>query len=225
MRGAGRDSPGPFLKKDVVSQMKTKSLLTRIGVPVLSLGLLGGLGATLATSASAAVKPPTATVVASTQEINVPDTTVGSTQTSTQSLGGPVWAYDNVTKTFRVTPNGNDTYTVEETVNGTFSAFDQPNTGGPERPFQQNVTGQMHGTNTYTVTSGVAPDAAGLKAQYNDSAGNISTHQLINDIFGGNLPDSAIGGGNTWVFAYHAAHGSMTQDYRTDPSTWGNITG
>ena len=37
--------------------MNTESLLTRIGVPVLSLGLLGGIGATLATSASAAVKP------------------------------------------------------------------------------------------------------------------------------------------------------------------------
>jgi hypothetical protein len=203
--------------------MNTKSLLTRIGVPVLSLGLLGGLGATLATSASAAVKPPTATVVASTQEINVPDTTVGSTQTSTQSPGGPVWAYDNVTKTFRVTPNGNDTYTVEETVNGTFSAFDQPNTGGPEKSL--NVTGQMHGTNTYTVKSSVAPDAAGLKAQYDDSAGDISTSDLITDIFGGNSANVSIGGGGTWVFAYHAAHGSMTQDYRTDPSTWGNITG
>ena len=203
--------------------MNTKSLLIRIGVPVLSLGLLGGLGATLATSASAAVKPPTATVVASTQEINVPDTTVGSTQTSTQSPGGPVWAYDNVTKTFRVTPNGNDTYTVEETVNGTFSAFDQPNTGGPEKSL--NVTGQMHGTNTYTVKSSVAPDAAGLKAQYDDSAGDISTSDLITDIFGGNSANVSIGGGGTWVFAYHAAHGSMTQDYRTDPSTWGNITG
>jgi len=203
--------------------MNTKSLLTSIGVPVLSLGLLGGLGATLATSASAAVKPPTATVVASTQEINVPDTTVGSTQTSTQSPGGPVWAYDNVTKTFRVTPNGNDTYTVEETVNGTFSAFDQPNTGGPEKSL--NVTGQMHGTNTYTVKSSVAPDAAGLKAQYDDSAGDISTSDLITDIFGGNSANVSIGGGGTWVFAYHAAHGSMTQDYRTDPSTWGNITG
>ena len=71
--------------------MNTKSLLTRIGVPVLSLGLLGGIGATLATSASAAtrcsrltsasVKPPTATVVASTHVTNVPDTTVGSTVT------------------------------------------------------------------------------------------------------------------------------------------------
>ena len=36
--------------------MNTKSLLTRIGVPVLSLGLLGGLGATLATSASASTR-------------------------------------------------------------------------------------------------------------------------------------------------------------------------
>jgi hypothetical protein len=33
--------------------MNTKSLLTRMGVPVLSLGLLGGAGATMATSASA----------------------------------------------------------------------------------------------------------------------------------------------------------------------------
>jgi hypothetical protein len=199
--------------------MNTKSLLTRIGVPVLSLGLLGGLGATLATSASA--------VVASTQEINVPDTTVGNTQTSTQSPGGPVWAYDNVTKTFRVTPNGNDTYTVEETVNGTFSAFDQPNTPtGAEAKLKPTVTGQMHGTNTYTVTSSVAPDAAGLMAQYDDQQGaaNIGTGDLIKHIFG---HDSSVqvGDGNTWVFAYHAAHGSMTQDYRTDPSTWGNITG
>ncbi len=37
--------------------MNTKSLLTRIAVPVLGLGLLGGLGATLASSASAATVP------------------------------------------------------------------------------------------------------------------------------------------------------------------------
>ena len=37
--------------------MNTKSLLTRIAVPVLSLGLLGGIGATLATSAGASTLP------------------------------------------------------------------------------------------------------------------------------------------------------------------------
>ena len=56
--------------------MNTKSLLTRIGVPVLSLGLLGGIGATLATSASAAVKP--VTVTANTHLNNHPDTTSGN---------------------------------------------------------------------------------------------------------------------------------------------------
>jgi len=40
------------------------------------------------------------------------------------------------------------------------------------------------------------------------------------------FPDASnISGGSDWVFAYHAAHGSMTQRYDTDPSTWGNITG
>jgi hypothetical protein len=205
--------------------MNTKSLLTRIGTPVLTLGLLGGLGATLATSASAAVKPPTATVVASAQEINVPDTTSG-TATSTPSPGGPVWAFDNVTKTFRVTPDGNHSYTVEETVNGTFSAFDEPNTPSGAEVTLPNVTGQMHGTNTYTVQSDVAPDASGLNAQYDDQQGaaNISTGDLIKHIFGDN-PSVQVSGGDTWVFAYHAAHGSMTQRYDTLPSTWGNITG
>ena len=80
--------------------MNTKSLLTRIGVPVLSLGLLGGLGATLATSASAAVKPPTATVTASTHAVNVPDTTSGTADRQARPDIGAVWAYDNVTKTF-----------------------------------------------------------------------------------------------------------------------------
>ena len=84
--------------------MNTKSLLTRIGVPVLSLGLLGGIGATLATSASAAVKPPAATVVASTNENNVPDTTSGTVTSDPGTGNGPVWAYDNLAKKFRVTP-------------------------------------------------------------------------------------------------------------------------
>jgi hypothetical protein len=214
--------------------MNTKSLLTRIGVPVLSLGLLGGLGATLATSASAStmattlsasVKPPAATVVASTHEFDVPDTTSG-TATTVSSSGGPVWAYDDVTKTFRVTPDGGNQYTVTETVNGTFSAFDEPNTGDPINSTPINVTGQMHGTNTYTVTSDVAPDASKLAAQYDDQKGNaaISTGDLIKHIFGDD-PSVQVGGGNNWVFAYHAAGGSMTQRYDTAPNTWGNITG
>jgi hypothetical protein len=176
----------------------------------------------VAAPAFASPAPGTATVVASTNETNVPDTTTG-TATRLSSPGGPVWAYDNVTKMFRVTPNGGGNYTVTETVNGTFSAFDEPNTpDGSEMALNPSVTGQMHGTNTYTVQSSVAPNAAGLAAQYDDQNGDITTSELINHIFGGS---ASVSGGLNWVFSYHAAHGSMTQSYLTPPSAWGNITG
>ena len=212
--------------------MNTKPLLTRIGVPVLSLGLLGGVGATLATSASAStmattlsasVKPPTATIVASTQVNHVPDTTSG-TATEVPSQFGPVWAYDDVTKTFRITPDGGGNYTVTMLVNGTFTAFDEPNTGNLTTftPLNPNVTGQLHGTNVYHVHSDVAPDPSLLPAQEQDGTG---TGAMLNQLFGGNQKDLGGDSGNLWVFSYHAAGGSMTQRYDTAPSTWGNITG
>ena len=215
--------------------MNTKSLLTRIGVPVLSLGLLGGLGATLATSASAAVKPPTATVVASTHVAGVPDTTVGSvdtgfyedangqmTQNASQSVYGPVWAIDDVTDTYHVTPLGNGNYAVDRMVNGTFQAFAQPNAGPVAPKLDPKVNGQIHGTNSYVVHSAAGPVGTLPSDEPLATGSHAQLMQLFPDIKGN---DSAISGGDTWVFAYHAAHGSMTQDYRTDPSTWGNITG
>ena len=224
--------------------MNTKSLLTRIGVPVLSLGLLGGIGATLATSASAAtqsavltsasVKPPTATVVASTHVPGVPDTTVGSTATGsyegadgkvtsdpTLSVYGPVWAIDDVTNTYRVTPLGDGNYAVDRQVNGTFVAFAQPNTGLSTVSQLNAVNGQVHGTNSYVVHSTTGPDASKLHAEQPIATGS---HTQLMQLFPG-INDSDISGGGTWVFSYHAAHGSMTQRYDTDPSTWGNITG
>ena len=223
--------------------MNTKSLLTRIGVPVLSLGLLGGLGATLATSASAAtlpaaatlsasVTPATATVVASTHVPGVPDTTVGSTATGsyedasghqttdpTLSVYGPVWAIDDITNTYRVTPLGDNNYAVDRMANGTFVAFAQPNTGLSTVSPLDAVKGQLHGTNSYIVHSLTGPDASKLLPEQATATG---THAQLMQLF----PDaSSISGGDTWVFAYHTAHGSMTQRYDTDPTTWGNITG
>lgn len=195
---------------------------------VASAAALAGTAAVAAPAmASNGSGPSTATVVASTQETNVPDTTSG-TATTVSSPGGPVWAYDNVTKTFRVTPNGNGQYTVSEIVNGTFSAFDEPNTGS-STPTPINVDGQMHGTNTYYVSSTATPDPQGLAPQVNDNsggAGSVSTSDLIAQIFH-NDPNAVIGGGGNWVFAYHAAGGSMTQSYLTasTPLVWGNITG
>jgi len=74
--------------------MNTKSLLTRIAVPVLSLGLLGGLGAALATSAGASTLPAATmasvskTVTAVTYSPNHYDTT--SVPTGVNSPNGPL---------------------------------------------------------------------------------------------------------------------------------------
>jgi hypothetical protein len=224
--------------------MNTKSLLARIGVPVLSLGLLGGVGATLATSASAAtqsamltsasVKPPTATVVASTHVAGVPDTTVGSTATGSyedasgnvttdpsQSAFGPVWAIDDITNTYRVTPLGNDNYAVDRMANGTFVAFAQPNTGLSTVSPLNGVKGQVHGTISYVVHSATGPVASALLPEQAVATGS---HAQLLQLFPGSI-EADISGGSNWVFSYHAAHGSMTQRYDTDPTTWGNITG
>src|SRR4249919_936227 len=107
--------------------MNTKSLLTRIGVPVLALGLLGGAGATLATSASAATLPAAAalsanvklpTTTAVTHVNNVPDTTSGTVTSDPGTGNGPVWAYDNLAEQFKVTETASGFYTVVVTVHG-----------------------------------------------------------------------------------------------------------
>jgi hypothetical protein len=229
--------------KDVVSQMNTKSLLTRIGVPVLSLAMLGGLGATLATSASAStmattlsasVKPATATVVASTHVAGVPDTTVGSVDTGvyedingnpttdlSKSAFGPVWAIDDATDTYKVHSLGGNQYAVDRMVNGTFEAFAQPNAGPVAPKLDPEVNGQIHGTISYVVTSVGGPVASKLLPEQLPGTGS---HAQLKQLFP-DIQDSDISGGSDWVFAYHAAHGSMTQDYRTPSTTWGNITG
>jgi hypothetical protein len=217
--------------------MNTKSLLTKGAVVAGGLGLLGGLGATMATSASASTFGPT--VVASTHAAGLPDTTVGSTATGsyedangnmttvpTQSVYGPVWAIDNLKETYKVTPLGGDQYQVDRMVNGTFVAFAQPNTGSSVPSPLDAVEGQVHGTISYVVTSAVGPIGSLPADEPAVSATQPPTgsHAQLKQLFPG-LQESGIQGGNDWVFAYHTAHGSMTQRWNTDPTTWGNITG
>ena len=106
-------------------------------------------------------------------------------------------------------------------VNGTFEAFAQPNSGLPTASLlDPNVKGQLHGTISYVVHLGQRPRASALPPQEPTATGS---HAQLMQLFPGT--PSNISGGNDWVFAYHAAHGSMTQRYDTDPTTWGNITG
>ena len=83
------------------------------------------------------------------------------------------------------------------------------------------MKGQLHGTISYVVTSvnGPAPRQPARRGADRDRLPRAAPAAVPG------ITDSDISGGNDWVFAYHAAHGSMTQRYDTDPTTWGNITG
>ena len=83
------------------------------------------------------------------------------------------------------------------------------------------MSGQLHGTISYVVHSANGPVASALLPE---QAIGTGSHAQLKQLFPG-ITESDISGGSDWVFAYHAAHGSMTQRYHTDPSTWGNITG
>ena len=208
--------------------MNTKSLLTRIGVPVLSLGLLGGLGATLATSASASTMATTlsavksATVTANTHLNNHPDTTgVCDTVTTYPGVGviGPdcVWAHDNATEKFTIVPNGTDTYLVTMDYVGSFHGFADPRMagelGGNGQGAALDSNGSVKGTIVYDVTvqPGQLPDPANLPGQ-SPSDAHISDN--IKALFDGHV---AVENGNAkifqngpYTFTYHQIAG---QDY------------
>jgi hypothetical protein len=202
----------------------------------LAAAVLGGTGLALALSGTAEAAAPVArTVVVSDHVPGVPDTTVGSVDTGVYedasghmtdnpslSVFGPVWAIDDITNTFRVTPLGGDAYKVDRLVNGTFEGFAQPNSGPVAPLLTPKVSGQMHGTNSYVVHSTTAADASKLRAEQDTATG---THAQLGQLFPGL---TSIDGGNTWVFAYSSTSqgGSrMVQRYDTPSSTWGNITG
>jgi hypothetical protein len=186
--------------------MNTKSLLTRIGVPVLSLGLLGGLGATLATSASAAVKPPT--VTANTHLNNHPDTTglcgVGVVTTDC------VWAYDNATEKFTMVQQSDGSWTVTMDYVGSFHGFADPRTtadpGGNGLGAALDSNGSVKGTISYRVTSPNMPDPSLLPSQ---SASDAHLGDNIRALFG-NDPATVVTGGDHYTFTYHQIAG---QDY------------
>jgi hypothetical protein len=198
--------------------MNTKSLLTRIGVPVLSLGLLGGIGATLATSASASTLP--GTVTANTHLNNHPDTTDHS---GGAILPGNVWAYDNATEKYTIVPtgvtaDGVDTWNVAIDYVGSFHGFADPSVGGHGVALDSN--GSVKGTISFTVASDNTPNPALLPGQ---SASDAHLTDNINTLFGGNLPAGAIGGGDVYNFSYQ--NGNYTQVAIPAYTATGDVTG
>jgi hypothetical protein len=178
--------------------MNTKSLLTRIAVPVLSLGLLGGIGATLATSASAATMASVAkTVTATTYSPNHYDTT--SVPTGLNSPNGPLWAYDNLHEAFTAVPQGGGNWAVTIKVTGTFDGFASPTVANTPEHNQGAVTGSIY----YYVNSPNTPKA-GLLPRQEVPYTSLST--ALSQLFGGN--ETVTNGGN-YTFNYANVDGAV----------------
>jgi len=182
--------------------MNTKSLLTRIGVPVLSLAMLGGLGATLATSASPASAATMSSVVkvktvtGTTYSPNHYDTT--SAPTGITVTNGPLWAYDNLHETWTAVPQGNGNWVVTAKVTGTFDGFASPTTGAPE-----HNQGVVTGTIQYQVNSPNTPKASLLPRQEPSYTG-LGT--ALSQFFGGSETTS---GATPYHFAYSLVDGTV----------------
>jgi hypothetical protein len=179
--------------------MNTKSLLTRIGVPVLSLGLLGGAGATLATSASAATLP--GTVTAQVHEQGVPDTTFGNNAgpATLPSDGGPVWAYDNLERKMVAVQDQADPTLWHVTLSsqGSYQAFASPITG------EAWVSGgPVSGWVTHDIHSITAPSPSNLKGNLGDSG--MRSTDIMKAYFGGDSNSSlqVLDGASHYNFNY-----------------------
>lgn len=166
-----------------------------------------GLGTLAASSAIAAVvlggQPAGAvpgSITAVTHASNHPDTTSVSGDATMPSPGGPVWAFDNLSIRFSVTPTGDGTYQVVITDAGSFTGFASPTTGNADVN-----RGSVRGWISYDVTSPNAPDPAALPAQQPIDP-SPSTSAMLSELFGGTM---TITGGGSYSFSYTLVDGSV----------------
>ena len=172
--------------------------------------MLGGLGATLATSASASTLP--GTVTANTHLNNHPDTTDIS---GGAILPGNVWAYDNATEKFTAVPVAGQVNTWSVTMDyvGSFHGFADPKTGAA-----LDSNGSIKGTISFTVISHNTPDSSRLPGQ---SASDAHISDNIKALF--RDPNATILGGDAYTFSYQ--NGNYVQVGAPTPGTTGNVTG
>jgi len=177
--------------------------------------LITGAATVAALAGSAAVAAPAiagtgpASVTAVTHSFDHLDTT--SVPTGTDSPGGPVWAHDNLMERFVATDNGNGTWTVAVTVNGSFQGFADPRTQAEEDKYGlQSVPGSplvsqgsVKGTISYQVSSLSAPDPSALLPQQPSETGLGSA---IHQLFPG---DDQIISGGPYSFTYTKVNGQV----------------
>ncbi|MGN6176937.1 MAG: hypothetical protein ACTHPS_28885 [Streptosporangiaceae bacterium] len=122
------------------------------------------------------------TVKANTHQIGVADTTDHAGPNTTDTPGGPVWAYDNLERKITATPTGNlGEWQVVIASQGSYSAFADPRTGGPASFTSGPVSGEVD----YTVQAGsLQPSGGNLAAQ---SPLSLHSGDLMNAMFGGTV--------------------------------------
>jgi len=121
------------------------------------------------------------------------------------SLGGPVWAIDNLTEQFTVTPYAAGEYKVVIGVTGSFAGFADPGADGTTDPalgYGQPLTstGQVKGTITYYVLSPQGPDKASLLP---NQAPDTGLGAALGQLFpGGVTYDWAPADAGSYTFSY-----------------------
>ena len=145
--------------------------------------------------------------------------------TGTDSPNGPVWAYDNLSEHFTVTPGtGPGNYSVTIDVTGSFQGIADPVSG---QPLVSN--GPVKGTITYDVHSDTPPNPKSLPAQEPDHTGlGVALNQLFGVTDGSSIFADAVGphvtGGGAYTFSYQ--NGNYTQVGDNDGVTiTGDVTG
>lgn len=163
---------------------------------IASAGTLAMLGLSAAPALASA--GPSRTVTAVTHTSDHPDTTSVSGECTMPSSHGPVWANDNLSLRFQVTPMAEPgNYSVTITAHGSFAAFANPRTGDCYTG-RGSVNGWLH----YDVHSSTQPDPRNLPAQ---EPGDLSQGDILQALFGGHA--SIIGGGQ-YSYTYTLVDGS-----------------
>jgi hypothetical protein len=171
------------------------------------------LAGSLALAAPAMASNGPVTVTANTHLNNHPDTTGVAVQGRTDN----VWAYDNATEKFTAIQQGDGSWVVNVDYVGSFHGFADPTQGTA-----LDSNGSVKGAISFTVAAGYTPNPANLPGQ---SASDAHLTDNIKALFGGNLPDSAIGGGSAYVFSYQNGNYVQNQPLVGPYTSTGDVTG
>jgi hypothetical protein len=180
----------------------------------IGLGFAGAVGAiALAVAPSASASTPTPRpvhypVTATTHTSQHADTTSVTGTCTVPSANGPVWAYDALSLTLKVVPEGTvaNRYVVTIKADGSFKAVADPVTGNCAVVGTTLPKGTIKGTLTYVVDSTTAPRASYVPR---NEPGTLGQFAILNQLFGGNATLSA-GYASPYTYTYKKTSGSWT---------------